>query len=414
MSDTNANTRRRFTAEFVRKIINGELSGEFADTESPLRIRSTKTGAQYRVMKKVAGKVVKITAHTADGQIIADAGRVWTLSEARKWARAVDADLARGRAPARKPVADSAVTFDKLAEELMKRYAAEKRPNSVKARKYGLRDASTILGSKPVAEIDAPTAVALREAFDSAAIAQRAWLAASWVMSQAVERGLAGFSPFAKGNVAPPSRPAGRSRYPKLAEIARIDAAAAVVDTAPARIIRLALRTPLRVGAISTLTWGELDLEAAEVRLANVAGRKFRPGDGETVRVPLSGLAVEFLRSIRPTDPKPEALVFPGPSGEPVKGFAGAYRRIHALSDTGNWSIHDLRRAIPSIVADQDDPGCDVFDLDRWLQHSVRTSIGGVAATYQRAEGFRSAKRAADAWNRVLAEALRPALAEAA
>jgi len=408
-------TKVRFTAAFVAQVVRGEKVGEYADTESPLRVRSTKTGAQYRVMKKIDGKVVKVTAHGADGRIISDAAKVWTLSEARKWARSVDADLARGRAPAsRKPVAAEAITFDTLAAELMKSYEKAARPNSVKTRKLGLRDASAIFGSKPVSEIRPGDAVALREKFDSASVGQRAWTSAGWVMKAAVERGLSESNPFARGQVSAPPRPAARSRYPKLDELVRIDAAAAAVDTAPARIVRLALRTPLRAGAISSLTWGEVDLEAAEVRLANVPGRKFRPGDGETVRVPLSGLAVEFLRSIRPADPRPGSLVFAGRDGEQVKGFAGAYRRIHALSETAGWSIHDFRRSVPSILADLEDPGCDVFDLDRWLQHSVRTSIGAVAATYQRSEGFRSAKRAADAWDTVLREALRPALAEAA
>jgi integrase len=403
-------TKVRFSAEFVRKIVNGELSGEFSDIESPLRIRSTKSGAQFRVQKKVAGRVIKVTAHNADGQIIADAARVWTLAEARKWARAVDADLARGRTPARRPVADSTMTFDALAAELMKRYAAEKRPNSVKARRYGLRDASTIIGGKPVSEITAPDAVALREAFDGRAVAGRAWIAAGWVMAAAVERGLASANPFARGNVKAPPRPAARSRFPDLDELVRIDRAAAEIDTAPARMIRFAIRLPLRVGAIASLRWSEVDLGAAEIRLEARPGRKI----DEDLRLPLNASAVEFLRSSRPADPRPEALVFPGKTGEPVKGFSGLYRRLHPMSGTSGWSVHDFRRSIPSILMERDDPGCTAYDLERLLGHSVRSSIGGVGAVYQRAEGFRSAKRAADAWDRVLTEALRPALAEAA
>jgi integrase len=410
MSDKNANTRRRFDAAFIRRVVAGELTGEFADTESPLRIRSTSTGAQFRIQKKVAGRVIKVTAHDDSGRIISDAARVWTLAEARRWAKAVDADLARGRAPARKPVVDGAVTFDEFAEELMKGYEKAARPNSVKARRYGLRDASTVIGSKPVAAIAAPDAVALREKYDGAAVAQRAWIAANWVMAAAVERGLAPANPFARGNVRAPARPAARSRYPDLDEIVRIDAAAAEIGTAPANIVRFAIRLPMRAGAIASLTWGEVDLDAAEIRLMALPGRKFESDQ----RIPLPALAVAFLRAIRPADPRPDALVFPGRDGGVVKGYAGLYRRLHALSETSGWSIHDLRRSVPSILMERDDPGCTAYDLDRMLGHSVRTSIGGTAAVYQRAEGFRSAKRAADAWDAVLREALRPALAEAA
>lgn len=397
----------KFTAAFVSKVVRGELDGEHGDSVTPLRIRRTSTGAQYLVRKKVAGKLISVTARDVHGTPIADAAKLWTLAEARTWARGVVADLTRGKPPVRreKPASD-VVTFATLAAELLESYATEARPNSLKVRTLGVRDLQPLIGNMAVTDIKARDAVRAREAFNGKgrAVAQRAWVAAGWVMSHAVERELADGNPFGKGNVRPPARPAARARYPKLPELVAIDQAAAEVGTVGADVIRFAMRCPLRVGAITTLAWGEIDLAAGQIRLAVQAGRKFQSEQ----RIPLSGLAVELLAAIKgDREPPADAYVFPGPNG-PIKGLTATYKRIQALTGFGGWSIHDFRRSVPSILMEMEEPGCDAYDLDRWLGHSVSSSLGSVGATYQRGDTFRPAKRAADAWDNVLRVALAP------
>jgi integrase len=407
MANANSNRRRKFSAAFVTRVIKGELTGEFADTESPLRIKRTKTGATYLIRKRVDGRLQNISARDAHGSPVKDAARLWSLTEARTWASGVVADLTRGKAPVRRERSTEIVTFASLAAELMPAYEARYTANSVAVRKRGLASLEPIIGNKPVSEIGAADAVNVREKLPTVATKNRAWVAASWVMRHAVERGLADVNPFGRGQVRPPERTPSRTRYPKLPEIVAIESAAAKLGVAGdtgANIIRFAIRTALRATAITSLKWRELDLDAGEMHLEPIPGRKMKTEAG-VQRMPLNAMAVELLREVRPGDPDPDALVFEH-NGGPFKSWYALEKRLKPACGVYDWSLHDFRRSIPSIIMQLDDPPCSAWDLDRFLMHSVSATMGSVAATYQRAEGFRSAKRAADGWGDVLRSAL--------
>jgi integrase len=226
-------------------------------------------------------------------------------------------------------------------------------------------------------------------------------------MRHAVERGLADVNPFGRGQVRPPERAPSRTRYPKLPEIVAIERAAAKLGAAGdtgANIIRFAIRTALRATAITSLKWRELDLDAGEMHLEPIPGRKMKEKAG-IQRMPLNAMAVELLREVRPEDPDPDALVFEH-NGGPFKSWYALEKRLKPACGVHDWSPHDFRRAIPSILMEMDHPPCSAWDLDRFLMHSVSATMGSVAAVYQRSEGFRSAKRAAKGWDTVLRVAL--------
>ena len=60
--------------------------------------------------------------------------------------------------------------------------------------------------------------------------------------------------------------------------------------------------------------------------------------------IPLSRQTIELLRSLRPLDADPQALVFTSRAGKALGDWEGATQRIQAASGTADWHRHDLRR----------------------------------------------------------------------
>jgi len=399
---TRQSRRCKFTRAFVKSVISGEQPGRWTDTESPLKIKSTATGAQYFTDKKVDGRPVTITPKGADGRVLKDAARVWTLEEARTWARGVAVNLVRGVDPQPKPAAPSAapVTFAELAGEYLEKYRASHAPKSVQTEGFGISKAIEILGTRPLSALDATLARALADRYQSKpAVARLAWGTASRVTDLAVERGLATSNPF-RGLKAP-KPPRAKSRYPRLPELALIDRAAESYGGVGGDIVRFALRLPLRAGTLASLTWGEVDLEARELRLRPGPGRKF---SGEQ-RLPLPELSVELLQDRRPADPGPEALVFPGKDGGQFSGLSKTVDRIRSRCGVTDWSLHDFRRSMVSLVAECR-PDISESALDRLLTHAQSSTQSGVKAVYQRASGMAGMRLAVDAWDAILRGAL--------
>jgi len=406
-------TRVKFTPAFVARVIKGEIIGEFGDTESPLRIRSTSTGANYLIMKKSGGRVHRIVARDAEGVPVADAAKIWKLADARNWARGVVADLTRGKAPTRSIPVGGVATFASLARELMEGYTLAgrrvpgykevARPNSVASRVRGLRDLDPIIGALPVAKVDALAAVRVRDLVQTPATATRAWAAARWVMSAAVERGIALANPFARGNVKAPARPADRERAPTLEEIVRIWRAAEEIGGTQGDITRFIFALPVRATAASNLVWDDIDLETGTLTIRPEPGSKLR----RPLVMPLVGLARAIIEARRPRNPRGDSLVFGNSAGKPWASWSPLYRRLHPMSDTSGWSIHDARRSVPTILGNLAIEGVTAWDADSLLGHAVSTSMGSsVGAVYNRSDRLESARKAAMAWDAVLAAAL--------
>jgi len=399
-ADTVARQSRRvkFSKTFVREVVTGKRPGKWTDSESPLRIKATTSGAQYFVDKKVNGRPVTITPKGADGRPLADAAKIWSLEEARAWARGVVVDLSRGVAPT--PATRSVETFEKLGEVYISLYAKTHAPKSVLSEGEGLKSANRVLGKLLPAGIGVAEARALKEMYSaSPAISRKAWGAASRVLDLAVDRGLADVNVFRSLKAPKPPRP--KSRHPKLHELAAIEQACIEYGGVGGDIIRFGLRMPLRAGAIASLTWGEVDLENAELHLRAGSGRKF----ADAQRLPLPALALELLQARRPADPAPEALVFPGARGGVFSGWSKLHVRLRKRSGVRDWSIHDFRRACVSLVAEHR-PDISEEALDRLLTHSQSSTQSGVRGTYQRACGFAGMRAAAAAWDDLLRSTL--------
>jgi len=386
---TRQDRRVRFTRAFVASVVAGkEHPGPWTDTASPLRLKGTKTGASYSIKRKIGGRTVTFTPKASDGSAIVNSAVALTLDQARAWATTLLGNLAAGKDP-QPAKQERQPTFEDAGRGYLRDYAKGHAASSVRSETWGIEYASRVLGKLTLDTIGEDQAKALKGAYaESPANARRAWGAARRVLDHAGAP-----NPFA--TVKPPKPPQSRDRYPRLHELASIWKACEATEGTGAQIIRFLIALPLRASAAASLRWDEVDLERRELRLQPGEGRKFKT---EQV-LPLPSLAVELLGE--PGD----GLVFATKTGRPFRGWDQAVSRIRKRSGVRDWSVHDLRRSMVSIVADMR-PNISESSLDRLLTHSASSTNNGVKAVYQRAAGMKGMRLAVDAWNELLSAAL--------
>ncbi|QFY90320.1 tyrosine-type recombinase/integrase [Magnetovirga frankeli] len=396
---------QKFSKAFVAKVVHGkEPGGPWTDSESPLRLRRTEGGASYSVVKKVAGKAQTFTPRDAAGQALENSASILTLEQARAWANEIVASLTLGHTPQAEKLRKQA-TFNDLADEYLTNYASTHASTATRAEAHGIACAAVILGDLPLASINHEHAMAMKSHYsNSPANLRKAWGSAKRLLDLAAEKGTITINTFAA--LKAPKPPQAKKRYPKLQELGAIwQAAMESKGTTGADIHRFAMALPLRAGTITSLTWGEVDLEAGELNLHAQDGRKF----SDDQRLPLPPLAMQILKERLPEKPKPQALVFTDKEAlaeqKPFAAWNGTVTRLRKRSGVENWSIHDFRRSCVSLVAEMR-PDISEDALDRLLTHKAASTNSGVKAVYQRAQGFAGMKQAADAWDQILTAAI--------
>jgi integrase len=170
------------------------------------------------------------------------------------------------------------------------------------------------------------------------------------------------------------------------------------------RIVRLAILLGQRRSEISSLPWGELDLEARVWTLPAERSKNRRAH-----QIPLSGPALAILAGIERRVGRD--LVF----GEGERGFSGwsaAKKRLDARIAEARgaplepWSLHDLRRTFSTRLNDM---GVAPHVVEALLNHvsSAESGKRGVAGTYNRALYLKEKATALELWSdavRVLVE----------
>jgi integrase len=118
--------------------------------------------------------------------------------------------------------------------------------------------------------------------------------------------------------------------------------------------VRFAVHTGMRLREITTLTWGNVNLEA---RSAHVEARFGKGTNGGKARdVALGEVAFSILSPIRPSNPAPGDHVFLGKGGRPIRdvrgGFDPAVRAVWQPSrpDEEKPRFHDLRKTAATRV----------------------------------------------------------------
>ncbi len=136
------------------------------------------------------------------------------------------------------------------------------------------------------------------------------------------------------------------------------------------------------------MRWNEINLDA---RTWSIPAERTKSDRAHVV--PLSPLAVGVIASIPRVH---DELVFPsqGQDARTFSGFSKAKRRLDALADVTEWTLHDLRRSAATILAQL---GVAPHVVERILNHTTGT-LGGVAGIYNRFGYLPEMRAALELW----------------
>lgn len=133
-------------------------------------------------------------------------------------------------------------------------------------------------------------------------------------------------------------------------------------DQNTAALLRLALATGMRKGALLALQWSDIDFAVGFITLRGAAAKK-----GKTERIPLAAAAREVLNRVEKGD---SPYIFPGRNGEQRVEFSKMARRVrdNAGLPKDFRPLHGLRHAYASFLASSGD--VDLYTLQKLLTHS--------------------------------------------
>jgi integrase len=134
------------------------------------------------------------------------------------------------------------------------------------------------------------------------------------------------------------------------------------LDQNAAAILRFALATGMRRGALLALRWEDIDFDHGFITLRGETAKK-----GRTERIPLSKSAESILQNIHKTD---SPFVFPGRNGGQRPDFrkmAIRIKKVIGLPDDFR-PLHGLRHAYASFLASSGQ--VDLYTLQKLLTHS--------------------------------------------
>ena len=279
----------------------------------------------------------------------------------------------------------AAETFGALLPRYLKHKSGKVRAVSLKEVERHLGKHAKSLHPRPITAIDRRTVASLISALaekngPTAAKCVRASLAAyfTWLTRE----GLLDANPVAFTNV--PTTNAVRSRLLSDDELRAIWGA--LGDDNYGDIVRLLAFTGARRLEIGNLSWDEVDLNAAEIRLPATRCKNNRPHI-----IPLSAPALAILAQ-RPRNGR--AYIF----GRGQIGFQGWSRGKRSLDarvpEIPGWVLHDLRRLVSTIMHDK--LGIPPHIVEAVLAHVGHKS--GIAGTYNKALYLDERRRALERW----------------
>ncbi|WP_198031424.1 site-specific integrase [Mesorhizobium sp. LSJC255A00] len=165
--------------------------------------------------------------------------------------------------------------------------------------------------------------------------------------------------------------------------------------------LQLLVMTGQRRSEVAEMTWGEIDMEAAEWTIPAA-----RSKNGEPHVVPLSKQALAILRAV-PRIKSKAGYVFTTGGESPISGFSRMKLRVDKLmaksageTKIADWTLHDIRR---TVAAGMQRLGVRMEVTEKVLNHKSG-SFRGIAAIYQ-VDDYADEKRAAlDVWGRFVME----------
>jgi integrase len=201
-----------------------------------------------------------------------------------------------------------------------------------------------------------------------------------------IERDLISGSPVS--GLKAPAREQSRERVLSHEEIQAILKGADEMGYPFGPMVKLLILTGQRLNEVATAPWSEFDFDNA---LWKLPGSRTKNGRAHVVHLSPASLGVmNGLPRLDGSD-----LLFTTTGTTPISGFSRAKKRLDRLSDTTDWTFHDLRRSFATHVTET--LKCSPVVTDRILNH-VSGSVKGVAAIYQRGEYLEERKQVLEEW----------------
>jgi integrase len=311
------------------------------------------------------------------------------LAEIRKRAWQIKEELRQGIDPRHRELEPKRYTVTEVVEKFIERkIKPAKRWREVEAMLQ--RDLVAAWGDRPIASITERHALDLIEEIERRApvVANRNVRLLKRLGAWAVKAKYLQANSFADLERVHKEQP--RQRWLTEDEIGKVWPAFEQMGYPFGTIGQLLLLLGARRGEVASMKWAQLDLQRGLWRLPPMATKT----NAEHL-VPLPPLAVEILRQIPRIDGSP--LVFPAGrigSDRPVSGFSKTLRTAHRLSNTGDWTWHDLRRTVRTHLARL---GVPQHIGERVLGHAT----GGesqIAQVYNRYRYEAEVRRALELW----------------
>lgn len=316
----------------------------------------------------------------------------YSLAAARAEARELFKRVDRGeilRLPKETPSAPG--TVDALIEEFERRYLKVHRKNPGKVRRALERE---LIEQKPkwkdipVAEITRGDIHAkLDRLMDEGKeyAANRLLEAVRLLFAYAETRGYIDASPAA--SIKKPAKERPRDRTLDHDEIRAVWAAFESMGYPFGPFFKMLLLTGQREGEVATMTWSEVDTDAA---LWTIPAEKTK--SGREHKVPLAPSAVKIIEGVPTVEGVDYLFCGRMSKGRPISGFGKAADRARQRSEIGDWRPHDLRRTVRTQLGEL---GTPPHIAELVLNHAVK----GLQAVYDRYDYTKEKREALNRWD---------------
>lgn len=314
-----------------------------------------------------------------------------TLAKAREIAMEALRQVDDGIDPARRR-RQIDLTVEAVVADFIKKYACPNNRSWKEAQRVLNRELVSLLGQRDIRKISRADILEIMDAasargarYQSNRILAHIRKLYGWCM----ERGIVETNPT--NGIRKQHKEIARDRVLDEQEIVRLLNACAQDGYPYRQYVPLLLATAQRRGELANMTWSSLDLEK---RTWTIPAERSK--NGKPHIVPLSGYAMKLL------DEVPQFvdcdLVFTTTRVSPISSFSKALRRLHAVSETSDWHMHDLRRTATSGMASL---GVDPHVAEKILNHMTGI-ISGVALVYNTFQYSTEKREALEKWGRYL------------
>lgn len=152
-------------------------------------------------------------------------------------------------------------------------------------------------------------------------------------------------------------------RKPSVYAQEELDKLFATCDESEKAIFATLLLTGLRKRELYFLTWRDIDLKRATIRVTGEGKDGFSPKDYEERVIPIPPDLVQLLKAL----PRPADWVFPNPKGERLNHLLRRFKEIASRAGIGHATLHKFRHTYATRLLEK---GCDIVTVQHLLGHS--------------------------------------------